>query len=48
MPEQEKYKRLMEKVIQETDNATIQSAEEMIQTLVYELSNGTNSAVDHS
>ncbi|WP_382399518.1 hypothetical protein [Lentibacillus salinarum] len=38
MVEQERYKYLMKKLITETENSRIQSAEEMIQKLVSELS----------
>lgn len=38
MVEQERYKYLMEKMINETENAKIQSAEELIQKLISELS----------
>lgn len=38
MVEQERYKHLMKKLINETENSKIQSAEEMIQKLISELS----------
>lgn len=40
MGEQEKYKRLLKNLIDETENHKIKSAEELIQKLVKEL--GTN------
>ncbi|MFD2761214.1 hypothetical protein [Lentibacillus juripiscarius] len=47
MAEQERYKRLLEKLIRETENATIQSADEMVQKLVRELADRNTSAADH-
>ncbi|SFA88016.1 hypothetical protein SAMN04488072_10340 [Lentibacillus halodurans] len=38
MAEQERYKHLLEKLIQETENSRIQSVEEMIQKMISELS----------
>ncbi|MBU5267163.1 hypothetical protein [Virgibacillus proomii] len=37
MGEQEKYKNLLRKVIQETENHKIQTSEEMVKTLIKEL-----------
>ncbi|HLR08864.1 MAG TPA: hypothetical protein VK136_06330 [Bacillota bacterium] len=42
MKEQERYKRILQKVIDKTENDNIQSAEELIQTLIDELSRGIN------
>lgn len=39
MGEQERYKRILKKVIDETENKKIKTAEELIRTLVNELSN---------
>lgn len=39
MGEQEKYKRLLKNLIDETENHKIKSAEELIQKLVKELGN---------
>ncbi|WP_163970560.1 hypothetical protein [Oceanobacillus halotolerans] len=39
MGEQEKYKRMLQKAIEETEKANIQSSQEMIQTLIKELRN---------
>ncbi|CDQ38989.1 MULTISPECIES: hypothetical protein [Virgibacillus] len=39
MGEQEKYKNLLRKVIQETENHKIQTSEEMVKALVHELGN---------
>ncbi|WP_197046561.1 hypothetical protein [Oceanobacillus salinisoli] len=39
MGEQEKYKRMLKRLIDETENHQIKSAEELIQKLVKELSN---------
>ncbi|GAB4072964.1 hypothetical protein GCM10028778_06240 [Barrientosiimonas marina] len=47
MADQEQYKNLMQKMIQETENHRIQSAEEMIQKLVSELSGKTTWHPDH-
>lgn len=42
MREQEKYKHMMKKVIDQTENHKIQSSEELIQLLINELTNGTD------
>ncbi|HLR62359.1 MAG TPA: hypothetical protein VK097_07945 [Lentibacillus sp.] len=47
MAEQERYKNLMEKLIKETENAKIQTAEELIQKLVSELSGEKSYTPDH-
>ncbi|WP_175284971.1 hypothetical protein [Lentibacillus jeotgali] len=47
MAEQERYRHLMEKLIKETENAKIQSAEEMIQKLVSELSGNKSYTPNH-
>lgn len=39
MGEQEKYKRILKKVIDATESKKIQTSEELIQTLVNELTN---------
>ncbi|WP_165769038.1 hypothetical protein [Virgibacillus profundi] len=41
MGEQEKYKKMLKKVIDETESYKIQSSEELIQMLIKELTNGT-------
>lgn len=41
MKEQEIYKRLLKKLIDETENHKIQSAEELIQRMVKELTSNT-------
>ncbi|HLS08688.1 hypothetical protein [Lentibacillus sp.] len=47
MAEQERYKRLMKKLIRETESSKIQSAEEMIQKLVNELSSEKSYTPNH-
>ncbi|GGK02935.1 hypothetical protein GCM10007063_26490 [Lentibacillus kapialis] len=47
MAEQDRYKYLMEKLIKETENAKIQSAEEMIQKMVRELSGEKSYTPNH-
>lgn len=42
MGEQEKYKNILKKVIDETENHRIQSSEELIQLLIHELKNGAD------
>ncbi|WP_176555884.1 hypothetical protein [Virgibacillus ndiopensis] len=37
MGEQERYKKMLKKMIDETENFKIQSSEELIQALIYEL-----------
>ncbi|MFC3041513.1 hypothetical protein ACFOGI_14805 [Virgibacillus xinjiangensis] len=39
MGEQERYKHLLKKVIDETENSKIKSSQELVQTLIRELSN---------
>lgn len=41
MGEQEKYKKLLKKVIRETENQNIKSSQEMINTLIKELRSST-------
>ncbi|MBU5467809.1 hypothetical protein KQI49_13350 [Virgibacillus sp. MSJ-26] len=41
MKEQEQYKTLLKKVIEATENNKINTSEELIQTLVYELKNNS-------
>ncbi|WP_176447895.1 hypothetical protein [Lentibacillus sp. CBA3610] len=47
MVEQERYKHLMEKLIKETENKKIQSADEMIQKLISEISGRKSYSPDH-
>ncbi|SFD97104.1 hypothetical protein SAMN05216238_106221 [Lentibacillus persicus] len=47
MAEQERYKYLMEKLIKETESSKIQSAEELVQKLVNELSGEKSYTPDH-
>jgi|GEM_PF-3372581 len=42
MKEQEQYKTLLKEVIEATENNKINTSEELIQTLVYELKNNSN------
>ncbi|MGP4105590.1 hypothetical protein [Virgibacillus sp. L01] len=40
MVEQERYKNMLKKMIDETENSKFQSSEELIQALIQELTNG--------
>ncbi|GAA0589794.1 hypothetical protein GCM10009001_02170 [Virgibacillus siamensis] len=43
MVEQEKFKHLLEKLIEDTENAKFQSSEELINALIHELGADNNS-----
>lgn len=40
MVEQERYKDMLKKMIEETENEKFQSSEELIKALIHELTNG--------
>ncbi|WP_174614287.1 hypothetical protein [Virgibacillus ihumii] len=42
MVEQERFKHMLKKLIEETENAKFQSSEELINALIHELSAGNN------
>lgn len=42
MGEQESYKKILRKLITETENEKIQTSEELIQLLISEINNNTN------
>ncbi len=47
MAEQERYKRLMKKLIQETEDSKINSTEELVQKIIQELKPGSSFSPDN-